>query len=656
MSSTSSTSISGNVVTGSTISQNERPSLYRRHSPLRINELVDNTSDSQVEQTYQDTGAVSVSMPDSAHAEIGRAEDIGDSRKQGGGAGSSLLSSASSETLVTRSPSGRDCLVMDGSGKVMAESGNVEDGSGKVVDKRGNMVDESGKVVNTDSNMVDDSSNMVDKSSNTIDNGTILDKVTSHPLITSSINYMLERTIHTSSCYLKAAPGSGGYPEKPCEPHDPSIDVSQSVCGKTQDTNRAKYMEHAKRLRSSVNTFESTGLATAKRPKLSTVKQRGLLTENKLPPPIPTGYGVPWAQPTVLPRIAGSLRQQVTVNSAISAQRSLQDLTELSVINLNIESRRRLEMLIHFLKLGNGQLSERIENLIRQVESVSRKREGVDVGAKKRQSIDSTSGNRKSIDSASSNGGLYGFSSGTENSDEASSNDEGYSQFISDDSVQQIKNDIVATVKKIVSVVSKVSASSLSEPARSNVREALLKLPSNWATMFEREKRHGAAENGLSDDEDNSGCASSENELDDSSSVDTSSVDTRYEDSMEFQNADGEDSNPGTGSRSLATPSLFSNLFRYKGGLSRGSVASTRARRWLRRKIRSQMSYDTNGKVLVLAQESLDMINKIIKFCNENLDKAETWNSSKQDQQRENLRNKLEDMDYVSTPGRRGGD
>ena len=62
------------------------------------------------------------------------------------------------------------------------------------------------------------------------------------------------------------------------------------------------------------------------------------------------------------------------------------------------------------------------------------------------------------------------------------------------------------------------------------------------------------------------------------------------------------------------------------------------------------MSYDTNGKVLVLAQESLDMINKIIKFCNENLDKAETWNSSKQVQQRENLRSKLEDMEYVSAP------
>ncbi len=641
MSSTSSTSISGNVVTGSTISQNERPSLYRRHSPLRINELVDNTSDSQVEQTYQDTGAANVSMPDSAYSRIRRIEDIGVSRKQGGGAGSSLLSSASSETLVARSPSGRNCLVMD-------ESGNMEDESGKVVDK-------SGKLVGESSNMVDKSSSMADKSSSTIDNTTILDKVTSHPLITSSINYMLERTIHTSSCYLKEAPGSGGYPEKPCESHDARIDVSKSVCEKTQDTNRAKYMEHAKRSRSSVNTFESTGLATAKRPRLSTVKQRGLLSENKLPPPIPTGYGVPWVQPTVLPRMAGSLRQQVTVNSAISAQRSLQDLTELSVINLNIESRRRLEMLIHFLKLGNSQLSQRIENLIRQVESVSGKREGVDVGAKKRESIDSASSNRQSIDSASSNGELYGFSSGTENSEETSSN-EGYSQLISDDSVQQIKNDIVATVKKIVSVVSKVSASSLSEPARSNVREALLKLPSNWATMFEWEKRHRAAENGFSDDEDDPGCASSENELDDSSSVDTSSVDTRYEDSMEFQNGEGEGSNPGANSRSLATSSLFSNLFRYKGGLGRGSVTSTRARRWLRRKIRSQMSYDTNGKVLVLAQESLDMINKIIKFCNENLDKAETWNSSKQDQQRENLRSKLEDMEYVSTPGRRGGD
>jgi len=549
MSSSSPTSVSeitGNMATGSTISQSDRPALCRRHSPLKINELVDNSSDSQVEQIYQNTEAAS-------------------SEKQSGilpATSFSIQNIGGNEPTVSAETHHAPCSGRHSSSEV---------------------------------------------------NSTILDKVTSHPLITSSINYMLERTIHTSSNYLQETQAS----------QSTSEDVQQA-----QQSDVNIQGERAKRARSSITIFDNSPQTIAKRPKLSSSSQGTLLSENKLPPPIPTSYrtGIqtdqsinktPWqVSHAVLPRIGPDLRQQVTINSAISAQRSLQDLTELSVINLNIESRRRLEMLIHFLKLGNGQLSERIENLIRQVET--RRQES-------RRS--STVSSENSDETASSDGSTFAT--------------ESYSQFISDDSVQQIKNDIVTTVKKIVNVVSKVSASSMSEPARSNVREILLKLPSNWAAMFEKEKRQGG------DNSEDLESSSSEDENGDSTGKDddASSVDTRYEDSMEFQKADQKKAD-----QSSFTPSLLSNLFRYKGGLGRSTMTSLKARKWFRRKIRSQMSYDTNGKVLVLAQESLDMINKIIKFCNENLDKAETWNSSKQVQQRENLRSKLEDMEYVSAP------
>lgn len=422
---------------------------------------------------------------------------------------------------------------------------------------------------------------------------TIFGRVTSHPFISNSINYMLEKTIHASSNYLS-------------DPQRPSMN---------------------KRLSSSLldsDTAEDGPSTPVKRPKLTS---GGVLSrERNLPPPIlpaVSTYNNGNDRLRAFVPTSASLRQQVTINSAISAQRSLQDLTELSVINLNIESRRRLEMLIHFLKLGNSQLSERIENLIKMVEG--------------KRSNPKT--NLSDSDTTSSDGSIN------------ESQSEG-TQFLSDAAVQQLKGDIVSTVKKIVNVVSKVSANSLAEPARSKVREALLMLPSNWAAMLELEKQ--ATNNDAGQDEE---------EFDSSDdNSDTNSVATNYEDSKETLGSEdgyigsrrGSTSSCSSTTSSKAvrqsiTQRLLANLFRFKGGVSSRSTATFKAKQWFRRKIRSQMTYDPNGKVLILAQESLDMINNIIKFCSESLDKAETWNSSKQLQQQKNLMNKLEDMEYIST-------
>ncbi|GMG28042.1 unnamed protein product [[Candida] boidinii] len=123
-------------------------------------------------------------------------------------------------------------------------------------------------------------------------------------------------------------------------------------------------------------------------------------------------------------------------------------------------------MLINFLKLGNRQLSDRIENLIHSVENERSKNLKI---VKNSESSDSDKDESNDHPSSSSS------------SSSSFSNKIKENQSLSNSSTQELKDDIIITVKKIVNVVSKVSANSLPEPARSRVREALLKLPSNWA-------------------------------------------------------------------------------------------------------------------------------------------------------------------------------
>ncbi|QPG76211.1 hypothetical protein FOA43_003597 [Brettanomyces nanus] len=420
----------------------------------------------------------------------------------------------------------------------------------------------------------------------TTSSDTIFDKVTSHPLISSSINYMLERTIYTSSSYLLSTPLSS------------TATTHSTVADSTMD---------------------------------------------------------------------GSL---------ISPISALASSKQLSVINLNIESRRKLEMLIHFLKLGNSQLSERIESLIGMVES---KRQASDALMLSNSQTPTQLSDNETSDAGQNdplgedsrlptsqfdNGSTVSLASLPRTNSATSADNQG--QFLSDESIQQMKDDIVSTVKKIVNVVSKVSASSLSEPARSNVREALLRLPSNWAALFEQEQqRDDENENDKEkeeedDDDDDDDDISYKSHSNDNESIDdNASLETTYEDSREswvqddmnsekFRNEIGNPNGSAKHIRRSVTQRLLANLFRYTGGVSSRSTTTFKTREWFGSKIRSQMMYDPNGKILVLAQESLDMINKIIKFCNENLDKAETWNTSKQMQQKKTLISKLQDMDYVS--------
>lgn len=427
------------------------------------------------------------------------------------------------------------------------------------------------------------------------DGTTIFDRMTSHPIISGSINYMLEKTLSTSSTYLP----TGENPEQ-------------------RETNSTTTLTEssAKRSSSSLDMDgqenggdNETDSSIVKRPRLTSPAITGL--------PQPMSQNLSTAR---FPR-STTLRQRVTVNSAMSAQQSLQDLTELSVLNLNLESRRRLEMLIHFLKLGNNQLSDRIQNLITQIDE-----------QRNTESDETTT---------------------TPAADETNEPVE-EREIVENDSIQELKDEIVSTVKKIVTVVSKVSANSLAEPARSNVREALLRLPTNWATLFEQQQLPEGEEQEANEDLEEGLDDADDNDDDDAdySESDTDSLnsqDTLYEDSLEYHPDDEKQAQvqlqPVRRVHRTFVQRLLSNLFRYKESLTRQSRA--KARQWLRERMTNKSINEPNRKVLILAQESLDMINKIIKFCNESLDKADEWNANKQEQQQQTLLNKLQTRGYV---------
>lgn len=282
------------------------------------------------------------------------------------------------------------------------------------------------------------------------------------------------------------------------------------------------------------------------------------------------------------------LRHQATIQSA---QQKLMNMKDISKLNISIESRKKLTMLIKFLKLGNDQLSERIDKLI----------DSIDEHVQKHQ-------NRQASDSSSSH---------SHNNLEITS----------------LTNDIVTTVKKIVNVVSKLPAQSFSEPARDKIREALLRLPANWSNN----ELHFITGNDDTDDAD----ADADADDADSISSSSSSDDAEYEDSRESFEPNENSSIPVIRvtnkqlfqkvRRPSITRRLMNSLMEYRKGKSRKlSKSHHKMKKWFKRKIKGQLLNESNGRVLILAQESLDMVSNIIRTCSESLDKAEEWNVGKQ--------------------------
>lgn len=134
-------------------------------------------------------------------------------------------------------------------------------------------------------------------------------------------------------------------------------------------------------------------------------------------------------------------------------------------LNVSIESKKRLIACLNLLKLANKQLTNRVSYLQRQVEEERKNRK-----LTKRIKHDKPS-----------TSSLPPNSSGESDDDE---NDDDEEFFDASESVDEqstvIKMEVVGTVKKVYTLISKFAGNSLPEPARTQVRETLLNLPSNW--------------------------------------------------------------------------------------------------------------------------------------------------------------------------------
>lgn len=149
--------------------------------------------------------------------------------------------------------------------------------------------------------------------------------------------------------------------------------------------------------------------------------------------------------------LAVSKRQKITEVIA----KSKGNLKEYQ-LNMSIESKKRLIACLHLLKLANKQLTDRVAVLQDQVE-----RERKNKKISKRMKEDDSTEERDDDDDESEDE----FFDAAESVDEQS---------------KVIKMEVVGTVKKVYSLISKFAGNSLPEPARSQVRQTLLNLPTNW--------------------------------------------------------------------------------------------------------------------------------------------------------------------------------
>ena len=145
--------------------------------------------------------------------------------------------------------------------------------------------------------------------------------------------------------------------------------------------------------------------------------------------------------------------------------------------------------------------------------------------------------------------------------------------------------EVVGTVKKVYSLISKFTANSLPEPARSQVRESLLKLPTNW--------------------------------FDSVHSTSLPHHDSSLNTNCHEQKAEQEQQQQQQQQRQQRQQILLQQRQeRSKDGDETVSPS---------------FSVTPNGKVLILAKESLEMVRNVMGVVDSTLGKAEEWVKQKQE-------------------------
>ncbi|CAB4256898.1 similar to Saccharomyces cerevisiae YHL020C OPI1 Transcriptional regulator of a variety of genes [Maudiozyma barnettii] len=309
-------------------------------------------------------------------------------------------------------------------------------------------------------------------------------------------------------------------------------------------------------------------------------------------------------------------------------------------LNMSIESKKRLITCLHLLKLANKQLSDKVMNLqamVKEEKTVPRRRRrtltnshdrhGVSRHRRQRASTISgestmsvkTSNNEKlkttqdgvspmgekqpthPINAEKSETSESGSGSETDAEEDYYGGDEDeefFDAFDSNDFDEKstvIKMEVVGTIKKVYSLISSYTGDSLPEPARSQVRESLLNLPTNWFLTASNTSGN----------------------------------------SMENVSSAGSSDNPNT---SIGTPKcqdkgMTIEDINKKISRARSSSAASGG---------ADSNLTPNGKVLILAKESLDMVQNVMDVVDSTLGKAEEWVKQKQEVKEMFLKSLLE--------------
>lgn len=210
----------------------------------------------------------------------------------------------------------------------------------------------------------------------------------------------------------------------------------------------------------------------------------------------------------------------------VSKRRRIKENLKEYKLNMSIESKKRLMTCLGLLKLANKQLSQRVMSLQdvvkkEQVIRASRRKQLANRSSPPKplpQERGTTSAEEKSNGEAIKSAGneeneddnecFYDASSIIQDPKEDKGRSVGDEEKIDgedeeeeeeeeeDATATEIQLEVVGTLKKVYSVVSRFTGNSLPEPARSQVRETLLKLPTKWMVKSDKSYSGKISSNG----------------------------------------------------------------------------------------------------------------------------------------------------------------
>lgn len=193
--------------------------------------------------------------------------------------------------------------------------------------------------------------------------------------------------------------------------------------------------------------------------------------------------------------------------------------------------------------------------------------------------------------------------------------------------VNTIKRDIVWTIRKVVSALSTYAGNSLPEPARTHVRNYILRLPARWASTLSVSNSGSGASTRCSTPAPHSG-------------ANTPTIDSLlspvHTNSTTETNTHLKDNSPASSrtETTLFSPNVPSSplLSANNGNLTPSTSADSSASQSYttttlnnEERLRIHTDAEIGNRVLTLATEALEMLGSIINIVDETLERAEIW-------------------------------